>query len=45
MVEASMQCAQGTLSIDALEEKLENQGEAMKRLAPSEGLYLAKVTY
>jgi tRNA pseudouridine38-40 synthase len=45
MVEASMQCAQGTLSINALEEKLENQGEAMKRLAPSEGLYLAKVTY
>jgi len=45
MVEASMQCAQGLLTIETLQEQIECKGQALKKLAPAQGLYLARILY
>jgi len=45
MVEASMQCAQNIISLEKLQAQLACQEQAITRLAPAEGLYLAKIVY
>ncbi len=45
MVDAAMQVAQGTLSLKQLEAQLVCQEKHTSRLAPPEGLYLARVLY
>jgi len=45
MVEAAMQCAQGKITLEALQRSIECQEERYSQLAPSQGLYLAKINY
>ncbi len=45
MVEATMQCARGQLSAKQLKEQIECQERHITRLAPPEGLYLARINY
>ena len=45
MVDAAMQCATDTLSIDALQEQLTCSHKYSTKLAPPEGLYLARIIY
>jgi tRNA pseudouridine38-40 synthase len=45
MVEASMRCAQGSLTLEALQDQIECKGQALKKLAPAQGLYLARILY
>ena len=45
MVDAAMQCAQGSLSIEQLQEQLDGKYKHTSKLAPSEGLYLAQIQY
>jgi tRNA pseudouridine38-40 synthase len=45
MVEASMCCAQGSLTLEALRDQIECKGQALKKLAPAQGLYLARILY
>lgn len=45
MVEASMQVALEKWSIEALEKQLNLKKKSMSKLAPPEGLYLARITY
>ncbi len=45
MVEAAMQCARGEMTIKQLKEQIECQEKHTTRLAPPEGLYLAKINY
>jgi tRNA pseudouridine38-40 synthase len=45
MVEAAMLYAQGTLTLDQLEAQLSCHEKHTSRLAPPEGLYLARVLY
>jgi len=45
MVDAAMQCATDTLSIDALEKQLACSQKYSTKLAPPEGLYLARIIY
>ena len=45
MVEASMMHAQGTLPLSALKEQIGAKIQHTTRLAPPQGLYLARITY
>ena len=45
MVEASMQGALGKLSLEEIKEQLELKERYITKLAPPEGLYLARITY
>lgn len=45
MVEAAMQCARGEMTLKQLLEQIECQEKHSTRLAPPEGLYLAKILY
>jgi len=45
MVDAAMQCAKGEMSLIQLQEQIECIQKHTTRLAPPEGLYLAKVIY
>ena len=45
MTEAAMQYAQGKLSLQQIEEQLSCQHKHTSKLAPPEGLYLARITY
>ena len=45
MVEAAMQCARGEMALKQLKEQLECQEKHTTKLAPPEGLYLAKILY
>ena len=45
MVDAAMQCAREELSIAALQEQINTEQKHTSRLAPAEGLYLARVNY
>ncbi len=45
MVEAAMLCAQSSLTLKQLREQLQGEVKHSTHLAPSEGLYLAKVIY
>jgi tRNA pseudouridine38-40 synthase len=45
MVEASMQCARGIISIETLQAQLACKEQAVTGLAPAEGLYLSKIIY
>ena len=45
MVDASMLCARKEMSVEQLQEQLHCQRKHTTRLAPAEGLYLAKVIY
>ena len=45
MVDAAMQCATGKLSLEALEEQLSCACKHSTKLAPPEGLYLARIIY
>ncbi|MFT7824040.1 MAG: tRNA pseudouridine(38-40) synthase TruA [Sulfurimonas sp.] len=45
MVESAMQCARGEMQLSQLREQLECQKKHCCRLAPPEGLYLARVLY
>jgi len=45
MVEAAMQCARGEMTAKQLLEQIECQEKHTTRLAPPEGLYLAKINY
>jgi len=45
MVEASMRCAQGYLSLETLENQIACEGQVLKKLAPAQGLYLARIIY
>ena len=45
MVEAAMQCARGEMTLKQLSEQIECQEKHTTRLAPPEGLYLARITY
>jgi len=45
MVEAAMQCAKGLCSLEKLHHQIECRGQAVYRLAPAQGLYLAKISY
>jgi len=45
MVESAMHYAQGSLSIDQLQAQLQCQTKHCTKLAPPEGLYLARVLY
>ena len=45
MVDAAMSCAQKKLSLQALKEQLNCQVQHNTKLAPPEGLYLAKILY
>jgi len=45
MVDAAMQCAQGSLNIEQLQEQLDGKYKHTSKLAPSEGLYLAQIQY
>lgn len=45
MVESAMLYAQGTLSMDQLQEQLQCQTKHCTKLAPPEGLYLARIQY
>jgi tRNA pseudouridine38-40 synthase len=45
MVEASMQCAGGTISLKRLQAQLSCEEQTITGLAPAEGLYLAKIIY
>jgi len=45
MVDAAMSCAQEKLSLQALKEQLNCQVQHSTKLAPPEGLYLARVIY
>jgi len=45
MVNAAMQVAQNTLSVKQLQEQIATQHQYTTKLAPPEGLYLAKIIY
>ncbi len=45
MVEASMLCAKGGITLEQLAEQIEGQEKHTSKLAPPEGLYLARVQY
>ncbi|MBD3791370.1 MAG: tRNA pseudouridine(38-40) synthase TruA [Campylobacterales bacterium] len=45
MIESAMECARGTMQISALKEQLAGIKKHNHRLAPPEGLYLAKILY
>jgi len=45
MVEAAMQCAQGKLSLSALQEQIQGEKRHISKPAPAEGLYLARIMY
>ena len=45
MVEASMQCALKTISLKTLQAQLDCQEQSITKLAPAQGLYLAKIVY
>ena len=45
MVEAAIQCARGEMTVKQLKEQIECQEKHTTRLAPPEGLYLAKINY
>ena len=45
MVETSMQCAQGLMTLKTLQAQIACKGDALKKLAPPQGLYLARVLY
>ena len=45
MIESAMACARGTMQISALKEQLAGIKKHNHRLAPPEGLYLAKILY
>jgi len=45
MVEAAMQCARGEMTLRQLLEQIECQEKYSTKLAPPEGLYLAKILY
>jgi len=45
MIDAAMQCATDRLSIDALQEQIACQHKYSTKLAPPEGLYLARIIY
>ncbi len=45
MVEAAMQCAKGEISLKELLEQIECQEKHTTKLAPPEGLYLARINY
>lgn len=45
MVESVMECARREKDLNTLREQLEHQSPVQKKLAPHEGLYLARVTY
>jgi tRNA pseudouridine38-40 synthase len=45
MIEAAMQCAQEKISFTQLKEQLSCHKKHSERLAPSQGLYLAKILY
>ena len=45
MVEASMQCARGTLTLEGLQKQIACEGEAFTKLAPAQGLYLSRILY
>lgn len=45
MVDAAMLCARSEMSITQLQEQLECQKKYTSRLAPAEGLYLARILY
>jgi len=45
MVDAAMQCATGTLTINALKVQLSCSHKYSTKLAPPEGLYLARIIY
>ena len=45
MVEAAMQCARGEMTLKQLLEQIECQEKYTTKLAPPEGLYLAKILY
>ena len=45
MVEAAMQCARGEMTLRQLLEQIECQEKHTTKLAPPEGLYLAKILY
>ncbi|UPT77064.1 tRNA pseudouridine(38-40) synthase TruA [Sulfurovum sp. XGS-02] len=45
MVDAAMLCARGELSLTQLQEQLQCQKKHTTRLAPPEGLYLARIIY
>ena len=45
MIEASMLCARGKLTLASLKDQLDTQRKNTTTLAPAEGLYLAKILY
>ncbi len=45
MVEAAMLCARGEITLQQLAEQIECQAKHTTRLAPPEGLYLARINY
>ncbi len=45
MIEATMQCARGEISLKQLTQQLEVKEKYVTKLAPYEGLYLAKIQY
>ncbi len=45
MVEAAMQCARGEITLKQLSKQIECQEKHITKLAPPEGLYLAKILY
>jgi len=45
MVEAAMQCAQGEIPLKTLSRQIDCKEPPFRRLAPSQGLYLAKISY
>jgi len=45
MIEASMLCAQGVFTLEALAEQITCKGQMLKKLAPAQGLYLARIIY
>ncbi len=45
MVEAAMQCARGEMTLKQLSKQIECQEKHITKLAPPEGLYLAKILY
>lgn len=45
MIDAAMQCAQGEMELSHLEEQINRKARYTTRLAPPEGLYLARIYY
>lgn len=45
MIEAAMQCATGEMSLVNLKEQIDKKKRTTTRLAPPEGLYLARIVY